>query len=105
MQVMAEARERREHEREMDPARQLTIIVNGQKILTENWSMGGFRSYGLFKCKKKDRFDGLVKGDGDRPDIPFVGKILRIEDDGARIVKMVEIELDHLLKLQEVTES
>mgnify|MGYP006112701727 CR=1 FL=1 len=103
MQVMATSDERREHRREIEPSRQLTILVDGENenIVTDNWSMGGFCTHGLAQFNKKDRFNGIVAGEGERPDIPFVGKILRIEDDGARIVKMAEIELDHLLTLLE----
>jgi hypothetical protein len=101
MRAMALPSERREHAREDSPEHQITIVVDGRKVSTENWSMGGFRSYGLFHLNKKERFHGLIEGDGNRPDIPFVGKILRVEEDGARGVKLVEIELEHLLQLQE----
>ena len=103
MQAMAQTDERREHQRELDPTRQLSIFVDGEKIPTDNWSLGGFRSYGLFQYDKKDRFHGVVAGSGARPDISFVGKILRVEEDGARVVKMAEIKLDHLLLLQGFT--
>jgi hypothetical protein len=33
--------------------------------------------------------------------IPFTGRVLRVDHDGARIVSLVEIELDDLLALQE----
>ena len=103
MQTKAQAAERREHRREHEPSRQLSIMVDGQMELTENWSMGGFHSNGLQRFNKDDRFNGVVVGLGERPDIPFVGKILRLDVDGARIVKMAEIELDHLLDLQDAT--
>ncbi len=51
---------------------------------------------------KNERFAGLVKVPSDGPNIPFTGQIIRVEEDGARIVKLVEIDLDHLLALQEV---
>jgi len=103
MQAMVQTDERREHQRELDPSRQLSILVDGDKIPTENWSLGGFRSHGLFQYDKKDRFHGVVAGSGERPDIPFVGKILRVDEDGARVVKMAEIKLDHLLLLRGFT--
>ena len=101
MQVTAKQNERRQHQREYDAKRQLKIIVNDQEILTENWSIGGFRSYGLFRYDKKDRFQGLVARADGGPGIPFVGRIIRVEEDGARVVSLVEIELDDLLALQE----
>ncbi|MDA0231410.1 MAG: hypothetical protein O3B21_14655 [Proteobacteria bacterium] len=100
MQAMAHTDERRDHQRELDPTKQLSILIDGETISTENWSLGGFRSYGLFQYDKKDHFTGVVVGSGTRPDIPFVGKVLRVDEDGARVVKMAEIKLDHLLLLE-----
>ncbi len=101
MQVTEQENERRAHLREHEPSRQLKITVNGQKFLTENWSIGGFRSYGLFLLARNDRFPGLVAVPDDGAQIPFTGQIVRVEEDGARIVRLVEIDLDHLLALQE----
>lgn len=61
MQVTAKHDERRAHPRQYGTARQLRITVDGQQILTEIWSVGGFRSYRLFRLNKKDRFTGHVK--------------------------------------------
>jgi len=99
MQVTAQQDERRAHEREYDPARQLTITVDGEKALTENWSLGGFRSYGLYRLNKKDRFIGRIHMPGNESGLIFTGQIIRVEEDGARIVNLVEIDLDHLLAL------
>ena len=68
---MAFEDKRRVYRREVEPNRQLKIIVNGTSISTENWSMGGFRCYELSQYAKKDRFEGeVVRHDGE-PDIPF----------------------------------
>ena len=102
MQLTTQQDERRAYKREYESARQLEIIVDDQEFNTENWSVGGFRSYGLYLLNKNERFAGLVNVPIDGPNIPFTGQIIRVEEDGARIVKLVDIDLDHLLALQEV---
>ena len=101
MHSTAKENERRTHPREHEPTRQLRIFVDGEEIMTENWSMGGFRSYGLFQYDKKDRFNGVVESPDGGPKIAFTGRILRVDEDGARVVSLVEIELDDLLTLQD----
>ncbi len=101
MHSTAKENERRAHPREHEPTRQLRIFVDGQEVMTENWSMGGFCSYGLYRFDKKDRFNGEVESPDSGRRIPFTGRVLRVDHDGARIVSLVEIELDDLLALQE----
>lgn len=103
MPVTAKHDERRAHERVHEPEHQLEISVDGEGITTENWSIGGFRSYGLFHLDSKDRFQGHIKVPGSDIDIPFTGRILRVEEDGARIASLAEINLDDLLALLEKT--
>ena len=100
MHSTAKEKERRAHLREHEPSRQLRIFVDGEEVMTENWSMGGFCSYGLYRFDKKDRFRGLVESPDGGPKIPFTGRVMRVDHDGARIVSLVEIELDDLLALQ-----
>jgi hypothetical protein len=105
MPVTAQHDERRAQTRVYDLTRQLEIAVDGHVIETENWSIGGFRSYGLFRLNKKERFSGRISIPGTEFRIDFTGKIIRVEEDGARIATLVEIGLDDLLALQEAADG
>ncbi|MBT7291380.1 MAG: hypothetical protein HN838_02520, partial [Rhodospirillaceae bacterium] len=103
MPVTAKHDERRAQERVHEPAHQLEISVDGQLITTENWSIGGFRSYGLFHLDNKERFSGHIKVPDSDIEITFTGRILRVEKDGARIASLADIDLDDLLALLDAT--
>ncbi len=99
MPQTARHEDRRAQPRVHDAEQQLEITVDGQLIETENWSIGGFRTYGLFRLDNKERFSGQIKVPDSGTEIPFIGRIIRVEEDGARIASLVDIELDDLLAL------
>ena len=78
----------------------MKLRVGEREIETLNWSIGGFRAHGLDDLELKDRFTGKMEPQ-EGPSCEFTGQVTRVDDDGARAVRFVEIDLSSLLALQD----
>lgn len=71
-----------------------------RELETLNWSIGGFRAYGLEDLEPKDRFTGMMEPQGG-PSCEFTGQVTRVDDDGVRAVRFVEVDLSTILAIQD----
>ena len=78
----------------------MKLTVGERELETVNWSVGGFMAHGLDDFELKDRFTGMMEPKGG-PVSEFTGQVTRVEDDGARAVRFVEVDLSTLLALQD----
>ena len=78
----------------------MKLRVGERELEPLNWSIGGFRAHGLDDLELKDRITGKMEPQ-DGPSCEFTGQVTRVDDDGARAVRLVEIDLSSLLALQD----
>jgi len=78
----------------------LKLMVGEREIEALNWSVGGFMAHGLEGLEPKDRFTGQVQPPGGAA-CDFTGQVTRVESNGARAVRFVEVDLTTLLALQD----
>ena len=70
----------------------MKLRVGEREFKALNLSIGGFRVHGLDDLELKDRFTGKMEPQ-DGPSCEFTGQVTRVDDDGARAVRFVEINL------------
>ena len=78
----------------------MKLRVGERELETLNWSVGGFMAHGLEGFEPRDRFTGMMEPPGG-PSCEFTGQVTRVEDDGARAVRFVEVDLSTLLAIQD----
>jgi hypothetical protein len=83
--------------------RQLKLKVGDQELETLNWSVGGFMAHGLEGLETKDRFTGVMQPQ-DGPSSEFTGQVTRVDENGARTVRFVEVDLATLIAMQQKSE-
>lgn len=77
----------------------MKLRVGERELETLNWSIGGFRTHGLDDLEFKDRCTGKMERRTAHPvNLPAKS---RVDDDGARAVCFVEIDLSSLLAIQD----
>ncbi len=77
----------------------MKLKVGTRELKAMNCSVGGFMAHGLESFARWDRFTGVMEP-ADGPFSEFTGQVTRVEDDGARAVRFVEVDLNSLLALQ-----
>lgn len=82
----------------------LKLRVGKRELETLNWSIGGFRAHGLEYLEPKDRFTGMMGPQGG-PSCEFTGQVTRVDDDGVRAVRFVEVDLSSILAIQDTPAS
>ena len=60
-------------------------------------------AHGLEGLEPRDRFTGLMEPHGG-PTSEFTGQVTRVDEDGTRTVRFVEVDLATLISLQEKSE-
>ena len=82
----------------------MKLKVGERELETVSWSVGGFMAHGLDDLEPKGRFTGMMEPEGG-PVSKFTGQVTRVEDDGARAVRFVEVDLSTLLALQNKSDA
>lgn len=80
----------------------LKLRVGAREREALNWSIGGFRAHGLEGLDLRERFTGMMEPQGG-PSCEFTGQVTRVDNDGSRAVRFVEVDLSTLLALQETS--
>ncbi len=78
----------------------MKLMVGERELETLNWTVGGFMAHGLEGLEPRDRFTGQLEPPGG-PSCKFTGQVTRVDTNGARAVRFVEVDLSTLLAMQD----